>query len=77
MASKLRAAVAITTSSMTAVTARREAMRTDGLSTVAPGSSFMTPVLLAAASTPERARIMPTNATQLGSSPPDGARAWN
>ena len=59
MASTLSRAVPMTTSSITAQTARRAVMKTDGLSRVAPGSSFSTPVLLAATSTPDRARIMP------------------
>ena len=72
MASTLSSAVTMTTSSMTAVTARREVSRTEGRSGVAPASSCITPVLLAAASTPESARIMPTNATQLCHTPPVG-----
>ena len=66
----------MTTSSMTVVTARREVRRTEGRSRVASGSNFITPVLLAAASTPERARIMPTKATQLCHTPPVGVCGW-
>ena len=66
----------MTTSSMTVVTARPEVSRTEGRSGVASASSFITPVLLAAASTPESARIMPTNATQLCHTPPVGSCGW-
>ena len=47
-----------------------EVLTTDGRSSVLPGSSFITPVALAIASTPESARTMPTKPAQLRSKLP-------
>ena len=53
------------TSIITTTRALVAVRETFGLSGVLPGLSFMTPVELAIASTPERARTMPTKAFQL------------
>ena len=57
-------AVPQTTSIATGRIALIDSRRTLGLSGVDPGSSFITPVRFAIASTPESARITPTNCTQ-------------
>ena len=54
-------AVPQTTSIATGVIALSDSLRTLGFSGVEPRSSFITPVRFAIASTPERARITPTN----------------
>ena len=58
-------AVPTTTSSATIRMALRAVLPTMGLSRDAPGSSFMTPVRFAMASTPLSARITPTNDDQF------------
>ena len=60
-----RSAVKRQTSSMTQRMAGVEVLETFGCSSVEPGLSFMTPVELAMASTPERARTMPTKPLQF------------
>jgi hypothetical protein len=77
MARTLKSAVPITTSTMTARIARRAVKKTEGLSRVDPGSSLRTPVLLAATSTPDRARIMSTKETQLRARWPLGGWGWS
>ena len=76
IASTQSRAVPSTTSTVTASTARRAVTRTEGRSRVEPGSSLSTPVLLAATSTPESARIISTKLVQLPSRLPLGACAW-
>src|SRR5207302_2798842 len=57
-------AVPTTTSMATGVIALSDSRATLGFSGVEPGSSFITPVRFAIASTPESARMTPTNWTQ-------------
>src|SRR5438094_4833744 len=47
-----------------------EVLRTDGCASVLPGSSFITPVALAMASTPESASTIPTKPAQFCQKPP-------
>ena len=67
-------AVPATTSIAIGTIALSDSRATLGLSMVEPGSSFMTPVMFAIDSAPERARITPTNWTQ--SVPRLSCRGW-
>ena len=60
-----RSAVPTTTSSATGTMAFVAVRVTFGRSGVEPGSSFITPVMFAMASTPLSARITPVNAIQV------------
>src|SRR6266700_3675662 len=63
-------AVKTHTSIMTHKIAGVEVLTTDGFSSVLPGSSRITPVALAMASTPESASTMPTKPAQFCQKPP-------
>src|ERR1700739_871643 len=59
------------TSSTTEKIAGVEVFLTEGRSSELPGSSFITPVAFAIASTPDTARTMPTKPLQLCQNPPE------
>ena len=74
----LSKAVKMQTSSMTHKMAGVDVLETLGLASVVPGLSFITPVELAIASTPDKARTTPTNPFQLCQKPPcSGSRLCN
>ena len=58
-------AVKMQTSIMTIKIAGVDVLTTEGWASVLPGSSFITPVALAIASTPESASTIPTNPAQF------------
>src|SRR5438105_4887721 len=62
---------------MTQIIAGVEVFETDGLERLLPGLSFMTPVALATASTPDRARTIPTKPLQFSARLFErGCRLW-
>src|ERR1700677_1561509 len=76
-AARLNKAVKRQTSTMTQTMAGVEVLETLGLASVVPGLSFITPVELAMASTPDSASTTPTNPFQLWAKPPvKGWRLW-